>query len=155
MLFSNKNDYDSSSDTLTHQKRVEHFINIIMCELAERCRCHDDSKLKYPEKEIFDKYTPKLKNLPYGSTEYYDTLKNMKVALDHHYENNRHHPEHFEDGIQDMTLVDLIEMFCDWTASCERTENGNIFESINTNQSRFNFSDDLKRIFINTASELF
>ena len=44
------------------------------------------------EKELFDKWTPILKTLEYGSEEYKDSLKNLKVALDHHYENNSHHP---------------------------------------------------------------
>jgi hypothetical protein len=37
----------------------------------------------------------------------------MAPALKHHYENNRHHPEHFKNNIDDMNLIDLIEMLCD------------------------------------------
>jgi len=50
-----------------------------------------------------------------------------------------------------MDLIDIIEMFCDWVASVERTKNGNIYESIKNNQKRFNYSDDLKTIFENTV----
>jgi len=44
----------------------------------------------------------------------------MKPALEHHYALYRHHPEHFQNGIDDMNLIDLVEMFADWKASSER-----------------------------------
>ena len=59
----------------------------------------DNSKLESPEKELFDEYTPKLKDCTYGSDEYKEFLKGLKVALDHHYANNSHHPEHYENGV--------------------------------------------------------
>lgn len=152
MLYEPK--YDSSFETYQHKERVQTYILAIMDSLAQRGLTHDQSKLESPEKEIFDEYSPKLKELQYGTTEYFDTLKKMQVALDHHYGVNNHHPEHFENGIRGMTLIDIIEMFCDWMAACERTKNGNILDSLETNQSRFNFSDDLKSIFINTVHEL-
>ena len=80
----------------------------------------------------------------------------MKPALDHHYENNRHHPEHFKNGIKDMTLIDLIEMFCDWKTSSERHESGSILSSIDINKERFGYSEELASILLNTAiSDLF
>jgi hypothetical protein len=112
---------------------------------------HDQTKLESPEKEIFDEYTPKLKNTTYGSEEYSKYLKEMKIALDHHYKNNRHHPEHFNNGIRDMNLIDIIEMFCDWLSATERHDDGDIFKSIEYNQNRFGYSSDLKDIFDNTA----
>jgi hypothetical protein len=36
-------------------------------ELLNRAMVHDDSKLESPEKEMFDKYTPLLKETTYGS----------------------------------------------------------------------------------------
>ena len=35
-------------------------------------------------------------------------------------EQNRHHPEYYEDGIAGMTLVDLEEMLSDWEAASHR-----------------------------------
>jgi len=46
----------------------------------------------------------------------------MKPAIEHHYKNNRHHPEHFNNGIDEMNLVDLIELLCDWKAASERNK---------------------------------
>ncbi len=86
--------YDSSVDTLKHIKRVAQLLTECSTELIRRANKHDDSKLESPEKEIFDEYTPKLKHSTYGSDEYKEFLKGMKVALEHHYEKNSHHPEH-------------------------------------------------------------
>jgi hypothetical protein len=79
----------------------------------------------------------------------------MGIALDHHYKTNRHHPEHFENGIMGMTVIDLCEMLADWKAATLRHDNGDIFKSIDINQIRFGYSDELKQIFINTANQYF
>jgi hypothetical protein len=143
--------YDSTADTLRHIKRVAELLNGAATELLRRANVHDDSKLQSPEKELFDEFTPKLKNSEYGSDEYKEFLNGLKVALDHHYANNSHHPEHFRNGIDGMNLFDLIEMFFDWKAAGERHGSGNIYKSIEINKDRFKMSDQLESIFINTA----
>ena len=50
--------------------------------------------------------------------------------------------------------VQLLEMICDWKASSERHADGDILKSIEINQERFGYSDDLKNILINTATFL-
>lgn len=146
--------YDSSLDTLKHIGTVRNFIQSIRDELQERAVHHDASKLEDPELEIFNIYTPKLKNTTYGSDEYKQYLKEMNVALDHHYANNRHHPEHYPNGIRDMSLVDLVEMLCDWLAATKRHDDGDIRRSIELNQERFGYSDELKQILYNTLEFL-
>jgi hypothetical protein len=148
-------DYDSSFDTAKHIARVGTLINKMISELCLRNLTHDSSKLKTPEKEIFDVFTPKLKDSTYGSEEYKTFLKEMKVALDHHYKNNRHHPEYHADGINNMDLIDILEMFCDWKAASERHVDGDIFKSIEINKKRFNMSLQLEKILINTAARYF
>ncbi len=120
-------------------------------EIKERGINHDTSKLETPEKEVFDEYTPKLGGVIYGSEEYNNFLVALKPALDHHYANNSHHPEHYENGINGMDLFDLIELFFDWKASGERHRGGNIYHSIEINKERFGISDQLAQILINTA----
>ena len=107
--------------------------------------------MESPEVEIFTEYTPKLAVTNYGSEEYQEFLKEMKVALDHHYANYRHHPEHFPKGINDMNLIDIMEMLCDWKASTMRQHDGNLLKSIEMNAQRFGYNNQLKQIFINTA----
>lgn len=146
--------YDSESDTLKHIKRVSELLTNASSELIRRANCHDDSKLKTPEKELFDEFTPKLKSCTYGSEEYHQYLKSLKVALDHHYANNSHHPEHYENGVNGFDLFDLIEMFFDWKAATERHDDGNIYESIEINKDRFEISEQVCNIFKNTATRL-
>lgn len=148
-------EYDSSKETLLHIKRVNELLLGVAKELMDRAIRHDSSKLKEPEKSLFDKMTPKLKNLTYGSEEYKKSLDELKPALDHHYANNSHHPEYYKNGIDDFTLIDLIEMFLDWKAASERHEDGDIFRSIEINKNRFKISNQLIRILNNTARNMF
>jgi len=146
--------YDSREDTTKHIMRVRKLVRRFRNLLNVRSINHDDSKMSSPEKETFDRVTPKLKSLTYGSAEYRKTLAEMKTALEHHYANNRHHPEHFENGIDEMTLVDVVEMLCDWKAASERHDDGDIMKSIEINQERFNLSDQLANILKNTVLDM-
>ena len=97
----NNQNYDSSKDTLLHIKRVNELLLLFAQELMDRAICHDNSKLYDPEKPLFDKMTPRLKGLTYGSEEYKKSLAELKPALDHHYAHNSHHPEYYKNGIND------------------------------------------------------
>lgn len=155
LLNKNMGKYDSSADTLLHIKRVSQLLNEAAMELIRRGNVHDNSKLLEPEKSEFDRLTPILKTLTYGSDEYKQSLTELQIALKHHYANNSHHPEHYNNGINDFDLFDLIEMFFDWKAATERTKDGDIIKSIEINKSRFEMSDQLCKIFKNTANSLF
>ena len=147
-------DYDSRVDTLQHIKRVNELLMIAVGELLSRAAKHDNSKLKSPEKELFDEYTPKLQGVTYGSDKYKEFLNGLKVALDHHYANNSHHPEHYENGVNGFDLFDLIEMFFDWKAATERHADGDIRKSIEINKERFGLSEQLCDIIRNTADRM-
>lgn len=146
--------YDSRFDNLIHIKRVAELLSQGASELLRRANIHDDSKLQSPEKELFDEFTPKLKDSVYGSEEYKGFLLGLEEALDHHYSCNSHHPQHYAQGINGMDLFDIIEMFFDWKAAGERHATGNIFKSIEINKDRFEMSDQLVDIFTNTAERL-
>lgn len=139
-------------DTMRHIEFVRNLLNIAVTELLNRGKQHDQTKMQSPEVDIFTEFTPKLKTSTYGSDEYKQFLIDMKPALDHHYSTYRHHPEHFPNGINDMNLVDLIEMLCDWMASSGRHNDGNILKSIEINRTRFNMPDILVNILRNTVS---
>lgn len=146
--------YDSTSETIAHISRVRELMENIAGEILLRSGNHDRSKLLPPEKPVFDEVTPKLKAMTYGSQEYQDSLKKMKPALDHHYANNRHHPEHFQNGIDGMHLVDLLEMICDWKCAVERHANGSIEKSLKINKSRFQITDQVINLLRNTITAL-
>jgi hypothetical protein len=145
---------DSRIDAYQHIQTVQRFMGLMISDLLDRQRDHDQSKLASPEKEAFDELTPRLAGLTYGSDEYRACIREMKPAIDHHYACNSHHPEYYVDGIRGMTLLDLIEMFCDWKAATLRHNDGDIRKSIEINQKRFGYSDELKQILLNTLKEI-
>ena len=147
--------YDSRPETYQHIDRVRLLMLKATFDLLERAHVHDASKLLDPERAVFDEFTPKLKDTVYGSPAYTSFLSQMQPALEHHYAANRHHPEHFEDGIRGMSLIDLVEMLCDWCAASERTKDGDVRASIETiNQERFGYGDELKAVLLNTLEVL-
>lgn len=141
---------DSRPETQKHIEQVRQYLYKAVNDLADRAWRHDASKLVSPEVEVFDEFTPKLAGSTYGSDEYKGFLAGMKVGLDHHYAANDHHPEHFAGGIGDMNLVQLMEMLADWLAATKRHADGDIRRSIEQNQARFGYSDELKRLLLNT-----
>lgn len=147
--------YDSRADTLAHIATVKRYLAAIRTNLYYRLLEHDRSKLAEPEKSTFDEFTPKLREAEYGSPEYKGFLEAMGPALQHHYERNSHHPEHYPSGIAGMSLLDLIEMLADWKAAGERhADGGDIRRSIGLNVKRFGISEQLEHILLNTVEEL-
>jgi hypothetical protein len=125
--------YSSKKDTLKHIRQVRKNIGIILRELRLRGKLHDMSKVQSPEKYGLDIFAP------------IQTVPTRHESL----------PEHYEQGIRGMSLIDLLEMFCDWYAATKRHNNGDIMKSISINQERFGYSDDLKAVFENTYKDMF
>lgn len=196
---------DSRIGTYKHIQLVQRYLNNIIVQLLARSAEHDQSKLYSPEVEAYDKITPKLADSTYMSEEYKGFLEELGPALEHHYKNNRHHPEfndilpaneeskQLEKDIKDLTeahehgefpynidqglyeriikllqkslkekqsrinsmnLIDLVEMIVDWKCSSLRSGKDNIYKSIEVNQERFGYSNQLKNIFNNTVHEI-
>ena len=145
---------ETNAATQQHINLVRILLRKAAVELLQRGEVHDLSKFSPEEVEVFTEFTPKLRGSTFGSEEYMGFLRDMKPALDHHYANNRHHPEHFgEEGIDGMNLFDVLEMFIDWTASTRRHADGDIAKSIEINKKRFGMSDQLAQIFRNTVRD--
>lgn len=145
---------ETTAQTWQHIDLVRKFLRVAAVEILQRGETHDRSKFDRAEVDVFTEFTPKLKGVTYGSDEYKSFLVQMKPALDHHYAHNAHHPEFFAKGMRGMNLIDVLELFCDWLASTRRHGDGDIVRSIEINQKRFGYSDDLADIFRNTAELL-
>lgn len=143
-------EYDSRRETLEHIENVQMLLHTFRCVLHRRLLDHDHTKLQPFERQWLDKMTPRLRATSYGSDEYRAMLAEMKPMLEHHYAHNRHHPEHFKGGVNDMTLVDLVEMLCDWMAATLRHADGDIAKSFSINAQRFGIDAQLIGIFKNT-----
>jgi hypothetical protein len=144
--------FDSRPETLRHSLRVGELMGQAIRELVTRSVKHDLSKTEPPEVAVFDEYTGELAGCTYGSPQYKANLEAMRPAVEHHYANNRHHPEHFPDGVDGMTLVDLVEMLADWKAATERHNDGSLVRSLKIQKDRFGLSEQLARILENTAA---
>lgn len=154
--------YDSRPETQKHIDRVRDFMRLALGNLERRMMGHDASKMEGPEVPYWDEATPKLAELEYGSEEYKESLRQLRPALKMHFEANDHHPEHYVDGVNGMSLMSLTEMLCDWRAASERTkqrtddpEKVKSFESgLYHNFERFGIESQLAGILMNTAREL-
>lgn len=144
---------DSRPATQEHIDLVNKLGQKFAEKLLARLEKHDASKLVEPELHYFDEGTSSLAKTEYGTPEYWAAKEAIQPGIDHHYEVNDHHPEHFEGGVGDMTLYSLLEMWLDWNAAVTRNKNGNIFASLETNTSRFKLSEQLASILFNTAAE--
>lgn len=143
--------YDCTDDVKQHITLVNKWIDDFIYILKGRGNVHDASKLKSPEKEMFDEYTWKLNNTKFGSEEYQKQLEGMGEALKHHYAMNSHHPENHKDGIDGMTLYEVIEMVCDWMAAAEKK---GVPVDMDYLQKRFNISPQLRSIIENQFREI-
>lgn len=153
--------YDSTNDTKDHQQRVYDLLLLVVEELATRAAEHDLSKLGSVEKPIIDK------------------RESMRIALDHHYSVNRHHPEHFkkykcvrcfkrfdielitcpecgsplftieQTGVKGMSLIDVIEMVAD-VAAVSIHNRDDILKRFASHHQHFGYSDELAWIIQNT-----
>jgi hypothetical protein len=147
--------YDSTIDTTLHINRVHLLLGQCAVILLERGARHDASKLGEPEKAIFDAVGNQLAVITYGGEEYKHSLADLKTALDHHYTHNPHHPEHYSNGVDGMSLFDLTEMLMDWKAAGERHPGGmNIVRSVEISSERFAMGEQLKKILMNTVREI-
>ena len=148
--------HDSRADTLAHIDRVQMLIQTAINNLSVRAVKHDLSKLEEPEKSAFDRLKAlSLSGMAYGSEEYRACLRAEKPAIQHHYAANSHHPEYYENGVDGMSLFDMLEMLLDWKAATERMKDGgDIRASLKINRDRFKLSPQLEAILANTIREL-
>lgn len=145
---------DSTADTLRHSLRVGELMAQMMHELLDRSYEHDLSKTRDPEKAAFDAGTQRLRGTTYGSPEYQAGLAALGPALAHHYAANRHHPEHHEQGVAGMTLMDVVEMLADWKAATERHDDGSLARSLPIQRERFGLEPQVYDLLVNTAQHL-
>lgn len=146
--------YDSADDTIEHILEVRANIYEVSKNLSVRAINHDAPKLTSLEKEAFDRETPLLRELTYGSDEYKAATARLGEALKHHYQNNSHHPEHYDNGINGMSLLDLMEMLADWKAAVKRHKDGDLAKSLEINRERHGISEQLYEVLKNTLVEL-
>jgi len=140
-------------DTGNHSRDVGHILDIIISELKEKSTSHDFSKMKNPEFDMFVDFLKDITKYKFGSKEYNEYIESNQYCK-HHFKYNDHHPEHFKNGVHDMNLVNIAEMFADWVAaSAKRSDcsKEKIVENIIKLCEKFKMGILLTQIFINTV----
>ena len=139
---------------LKHRQTVRERLLFLADELYKRAYHHDDSKLQLPEiKWLIE--MDKEPRYEYGTPEYFEKMKRWDKFFKHHYENNRHHPDHFANGIEGMNLADLCEYIVDIISYYEELHVNNALDTVNKQKERFGFDEQLTQILKNTLIEYF
>lgn len=132
-----------------HISRVRRHIHTFIQLLIRRAENHDKSKLEEPELSWW-KEMDKEPRYPYGSEEYKQKIKRWDKVFKHHYKYNRHHPEHYKYGISEMTLIDIVEMMCDWLGYKDTTTVTEALKVCDEQMARYDISEELRQIIFNT-----
>lgn len=132
-----------------HISRVRKHINTFVQLLLKRAINHDKSKLEEPEISWW-KEMDKEPRYPYGSEEYKQKIKRWDKVFKHHYKYNRHHPEHYDYGVSEMTLVDIVEMMCDWLGYKDTITISEALKVCDEQMRRYNIPDGIRQIIFNT-----
>lgn len=140
--------YDA--ETHSHVALVQQRLLRVQDELRYRGLVHDFSKSCEPERSGFRR----IAGVQYGTPEYEVLLHEGFVQ--HHYARNGHHPEHYANGVAGMSLLDVVEMLCDWSAASEQRMGKKLSEAGTLQQSfeRFGVEPQLAAIILNTVKEL-
>lgn len=141
-------------DVTWHKTLVLWYVLKACRALLRRALVHDMSKYSRDEANYYEQYFFDLLNVPYGSKEYDELQKRIRPAKLHHFQNNTHHPEHWQGGIKEMTPLDLVEMLCDWKAATMGHKDGNFDTSLVINGDRYAMPDTLKNGLVANAKEI-
>ena len=136
--------------TLKHKALVARFMVGFAARLTWRALVHDNSKFWAQERGIYAKVVPGFEGLEYGSPAY--RAHAAKLGPKAHVAANSHHPEHYPQGVRGMTLLDVVEMSCDWRAAAQRG-NTNPHQSVEISRKRFAIDDQLNCILHNSVKE--
>ena len=140
------------SYTEEHIYNVRKLLNKFADVLKQKGETHDQSKLEEPE--VYGWAAMDLEpHYEYGSYDYYDKIRRFSEVFNHHYRVNSHHPEHFVNPEHEMTLIDMIEMLCDWFAYKQDVPVNEGIKLIKDQCDRFKFSDTIKNLLTNTYKE--
>lgn len=146
-------EFDFMCDTVLHIGEVQEALEVMCSKLKQRGLSHDRTKLQQLEFDGFVSTREKFKKANYGSPEYQECIKLTKPAVDHHYKNNRHHTGYHKNGINDMTLIDLLEMIADWKAAARRSPDKKLEDTLEYAFKKYKIEPQLQLLIKNTLIE--
>jgi hypothetical protein len=111
----------------------------IAIALLQRANIHDNSKLVGPELELLSSLFGNQSAFINPNIMLTDSEREI---IEKHWENNRHHPEHFN-NMTKMNELDILEMVCDWYARSLQYKT-DFLEFVKTRQeTRFHFPKEM------------
>jgi Family of unknown function (DUF5662) len=123
----------------------------IQSQLMLRMLTHDRTKIEADELDAYAEIVPHFKDFEYGTEEHEAHGNKLEGAWTHHTSHNKHHVEHFEQGMVDMTLIDIIEMVCDWRAASLRSGSFDYKRSLEIAKKSNSIPSMLAQIIENTC----
>lgn len=138
---------------ISHKESVAVSMAKFSAELAYRAAIHDISKFSKEEFEPYAKCVDDFNKYEFGSPEEKQLREKLLPGALCHHRKNRHHPEHHMNGINDMNLIDLIEMMCDWKSAAERVPGDSLRKGLKILKERYEISPQLLKVIENTARD--
>jgi hypothetical protein len=134
-----------------HREKVAANMSVVAELIQRRGDVHDITKLMSPEVELA-RAADKCLGPRKGLENRRGKCSHVDAFIAAHYCNplNSHHPEHFENGVEDMNMIDMLEMLCDWRACCS----GNFSDTLDRGFARFKVSGPLRSLMRKTCKEL-
>lgn len=139
---------------IRHITLVQKNLLLLAKKLEQRALIHDLSKFKIDEFEGFIEINQIARQHKYGSPEYQASMVDKADLVNLHFSRNPHHPEHYPDGVADMSLIDTIEMVCDWKAASEAYGNTTLEEGLEIQRARFGLSEEAMGLIKSIIKEL-
>ena len=139
------------SNNKTHVYDFQEAINTICKALTTRAKTHDASKLKEPELTQYTEAAEKLEKFKPGSSDYLKIRDKYAIILSKHFTKNSHHPEHFKNGFNDMSILDLVDVLVDWKLDCG---DGDWNKFVDDRRDYYGMSDQVVQIFKNSKDVL-
>lgn len=131
--------------------RMEGYEGLSLVELTERAIEHDQSKFSEEEREGYIWLTWMYQNRAVSQPNF---IRNrVEKSLQRHRQSNRHHPEAHSNP-NDMSLLDLVEMVCDWTAVAQQIGESSALAWARANIKRWPFSAASQEKVFNIIDEL-
>lgn len=124
-----------------HKLWVFWYVIKICMALVKRGLKHDMSKCLPVEIGDYIQWTEATRGLEYGTPEYWAVT--VPFIGTTHFKLNSHHPEHYPNGVRDMSPLDIIEMLADWRAASRR-KGGDMQKSIELNAVHYQIEAGFK-----------
>jgi hypothetical protein len=140
-------------DIIDHKEKVGKNLLKIQTEIGRRMYSHDNDKIANDTIfEVYEQYNSKLRNEKYDSPEFLKYAKIMRPAVQLHTSKNRHHFYDKSNQIknEEVDLIDLIEVLCDWIGATERNPNIDFKEALEYNFEKYNIPKEWRIIMLNT-----